>query len=98
MLEKAIRELEVEYVMQYIGIQTNNKYMKNYCKNMYLDASNLRGQAMSQKLFVNGFKQKENVSKFDEDYIKNYDKGSGKGHVDIESPKNLGFYNLHNEN
>ena len=30
--------------------------MKNYCKNMYLDASNLRGQAMSQKLSVNDFK------------------------------------------
>ena len=65
---------------------------------MYLDASNLRGQAMSQKLSVNDFKQRKNISKFDEDFIKNYDKGSGKGHVDIESPKNVGFYNLHNEN
>ena len=39
----------------------NNKYMKNYNKNIessyreYLDANNLYGQAMCQKLPVNGF-------------------------------------------
>ena len=34
---------------------------------MYLDANNLYGWAMSQKLSVKGFKWKKNVSKFDED-------------------------------
>ena len=40
----------------------NNKYMKNYNKNiessclMYLDANNLHGWAMSQKLPLGGFK------------------------------------------
>ena len=40
----------------------NNKYMKNYDKNMessylmYLDANNLYDWATSQKLSVNGFK------------------------------------------
>ena len=34
---------------------------------MYLDANNLYGWAMSQKLLVKGFKWKKNVSKFDED-------------------------------
>ena len=42
--------------------KANNKYMKNYNKNIessyiqYLDANNLYGWAMSQKLPVNGFK------------------------------------------
>ena len=59
--------------------KANNNYMKNYDKNiessylMYLDANNLYGWAMSQKLPVNGFKWKKNVSKFDKDFIKNYD-------------------------
>ena len=40
----------------------NNKFIKNYDKNIdslyieYLDANNLYGWAMSQKLPVNGFK------------------------------------------
>ena len=42
--------------------KANNKYMKNYNENeecsyiQYLDANNLYGWAMSQKLPVNGFK------------------------------------------
>ena len=37
---------------------------------LYLDANNLYGWAMSQKLAVNGFKWLKNVSKIDEDLIK----------------------------
>ena len=47
---------------------------------------NLYGWAMSQKLPVNGFKWVENLSKFNEDFIKNYDENSDKGYfleVDI---------------
>ena len=36
---------------------------------------------MSQKLPVDGFKWKENVSKFNEDFIKNYDEDSNKGYI-----------------
>ena len=37
---------------------------------MYLDANDLYGWAMSQKLPVNGFKWTQNISKFDEDLKK----------------------------
>ena len=59
--------------------EANNKYMKNYDKNkessylMYLDANNLYGWAMSQKQPVDSFKWVKNVSKIDEEFIKNYD-------------------------
>ena len=55
--------------------KANNKYMKNYNKNIessfteYLDANNLYGWAMSKKLPVNGFKwvKQEELSNFNED-------------------------------
>ena len=53
---------------------------------------------MSQKLPVNCFKWMKNVSKFDEDFRKNYDVDSSKGYilkVDVEYPKNL--FNLHSD-
>ena len=52
--------------------------MKNYNKDvissylMYLDANNLYGWAISQKLPVNGFKWVEKLSRFNEIFIKNY--------------------------
>ena len=39
---------------------------------MYLDANNLYGWAMSQKLPVNGFKWVEKLSKFNERFIETY--------------------------
>ena len=67
---------------------------------MYLDANNLYGQAMSQKLPVYGFEcvKKDDLSKFKEIFIKNYDENSGKGYfleVDVEYPKKL--HNLHSD-
>ena len=48
---------------------------------MYLDAKNLYGWAISQKLPVNGFKWEKIVSKFDEDFITNYDEDTNKGYI-----------------
>ena len=62
--------------------KANSKYMKNYNKNIessyliYLDANNLYGWAMSQKLPVNGFKWVNDLSRFNEDFIKNYNENS----------------------
>ena len=53
---------------------------------------------MSQKLPVNGFKWIKNVSKFDEEFIKNYDEDSDKEYileVNVEYLKK--FLNLHND-
>ena len=60
MVEKGIRGGICHTIDRYA--RTNNKYMENYDKNkessyiQYLDANNLYGSAMSQKLPVNGFK------------------------------------------
>ena len=65
----------------------NNKYMKDYNKGEeesfleYLDANNLYGWAMSEPLPVDGFDWIKDLSKIDEDFIKNYDKDSDKGYI-----------------
>ena len=61
--------------------------MKNYDQNkelsyiQYLDANNLYGWAMSQKLLVDGLKWKKCISKFNEDFIKNYDEENDEGYM-----------------
>ena len=81
--------------------KANNKYMKNYDKNkessyiQYLDASNLYGWAMSQKLPVNGFKWINDVTEIDEKFIKYYDEDSDKGYileVDVKYSRNYMIY------
>ena len=79
MTEKVIRGGICQATYRYA--KANNKYMKNYNKNIEssyiecLDANNLCGWAMSQKLPVNDFKwiKKEELSNFNEGFIKNYD-------------------------
>ena len=77
MVEKVIRGGICHAIHR--SAKANNKYMKNYDKNtessylMYLDANNLYGWGMSQKLPVDGFKWKKNTSKFNEDFMKNYE-------------------------
>ena len=78
--------------------KANNKYINNYNKSikssylMYLDANNLYGWALSRKLPINGFKWENDLSWFNEKFIKDYDKNNDVGYfpeVDIEYPKHL---------
>ena len=94
MVEKGIRGGICHSIHRYA--KANNKYMKNYDKDMessyleYLDANNLYGWLMSQKLPVNVFEWVEELSQFNEDFIKNYDEDSNKEYfleVDVEYPK-----------
>ena len=85
MVEKGIRGGICHAINRYA--KANNKYMKNYDEKeessyiQYLDANNLYGLAMSQKLPVSGFKWKKDMSKFTEEFIKNYDEDSDKGYI-----------------
>ena len=69
-----------------IYAKANNKYMNNYNKSikcsylMYLDANNLYGWAISKKLPINGFKWENDLSRFNENFIKNYDENSDVGY------------------
>ena len=91
MVEKLIRRGICHEIHRYA--KANNKYMKNYDKKkeslylMCLDANNLYGWEMPQKWPANGFKWTRSTSKFNKDFIKNYDENSNKGYileVDIE--------------
>ena len=102
MVEKGIRGGICHAIPRYA--KANNKYVKDYKKDeeesflQYSDANNLYGFAMSESLSVNGFNWIEDLSKIDEDFIKNYDENSYKGYileVDVEYPKNL--HDLHND-
>ena len=102
MIEKATREGMCNAV--YKHAKANNKYMKSYDKNIessFLvqnNANNLYGWSMYKKLPIGGFKwvEKEDVLKFDENFIQNYDKNSNIGYVlevDVFYPK--GLHKLH---
>ena len=96
MIEAGIRRRICQSIHRYA--KANNKYMKNYDKSiessylMHLDANNLYGWAMSQKLPTNGFKWVTDVSRFNERFIKTYNENSDIGcflEVDVEYPKEL---------
>ena len=100
MVEKGIRGGICQAIHR--DAKPNNKYMRNYSKDiivsylMCLEANNLYGWAMSQKLPVNGFTWVEKLSRFNERFIKNYNENSDIGYfleVNIDYPKEL--FNLH---
>ena len=102
MVEEGIRGGICHSIHRYT--KANNKYMNNYDENeessyiQYLDANNLYGWAMSQKLPINNFTWVEHTSKINEDFLKNYYENSKKGYileVDVKYPKKL--HDLHSD-
>ena len=85
MVEEGIRGGICHSIHRYA--KANCKYMKNYDENeqssyiQYLDANNLYGWAMSQKLPVNGFKWLEDTSEINEEFIKNHDETNNKRYI-----------------
>ena len=62
---------------------------------MYLDVNNLYGWAMSKKSPVNNFKWENDLSRFNKNFITNYNKNSDVGYffeVDIKYPKQLSSF------
>ena len=82
MFEKGTRAGMCHAIYRYA--KANNKYMKNYGKNIassfleYLGANNLYGWPMIRMLPIDGFKWVNDLSIFTEDFIKNYDENSEK--------------------
>ena len=102
MVEEGIRGGICHAVQHYAN--ANNKYMKDYDRKkkssyiQYLDANNLFGKAMTEKLPVRGFRWMDDISKIDEDFVKDYNKNDNKGYildVDIDYPNKL--QNLHSD-
>ena len=102
MIEDGIRG-GICHVMQRYA-KANNKYMMDYDKNkktsyiQYLDANNLYGKAMTEKLPVRGFRWMTDISRMDEDFVRSYDKNNIKGYilqVDVDYPNEL--QNLHSD-
>ena len=104
MEEKRIRRGMCNAIHKYA--KANNKYMKDIDKNKissfleYLDANNLYGWAMSQKIPVGNFKwiKKRDLPKTDKKFIKSYDVDSNVGfvlEVDVDYPKKL--HKLHSD-
>ena len=101
MFEEGIRGGMCQSMHRYA--KANNKYMRDHDKNKessyleYLDANNLYGWAMSEKLPVRNFKwiDKDDISKFDEKFIKNYDENSDKRcilEVDVKYPEKIRMF------
>ena len=101
MVEEGIRGGICHSIHRYA--RANNRYMKNYDENeespyiQYLDANNLYGWAMSQKLPVNGLQGVNDASEINEEFVKNYE-DNNKGYileVDVKYPKKL--HDLHSD-
>ena len=74
MVEKRTKGRTCHSINRYA--KANNKYLKMMMKrssySKYWDVNNLYGRTMSQKLPINGFKWVEDLSEFDEGFIKSH--------------------------
>ena len=102
MVEEGIRGGICHAMQRYA--KANNKYMKDYDRKkkssyiQYLDPNNLYGKPMAEKLPVRGFNWVNDISKIDEDFVKDYNKNDNKGYileVDVDYPNKL--QNLHSD-
>ena len=102
MVEEGIRG-GIRHVMQRY-VKANKRYMKDYDRKkkssyiQYLDANNLYGKAMTEKLPVRGFRWMDDISKIDGDFVKVYNKNDNKGYildVNVDYPNKL--QNLHSD-
>ena len=102
MIEKGIRG-GVSIISNRYG-KANNKYMKNFNKKkpdkhlIYVDANNLYGEAMSQKLPVHSFNwltNKEIENLFNQQIVQVWEKTPCILEVDLEYPEEL--HDLHND-
>ena len=102
MVEEGIRGGICHAIQRYA--KANNKYMNDYDRKkkssyiQYLDANNLYGKAITEKLPVRGFRWMDHISKIDEAFVKDYNKNDNKGYildVDVHYPNKL--QNLHSD-
>ena len=102
MVEKGIWKEIYHAIHQYA--KANNKYMEDYDENKesshlkYWDVNNFYGSAMLLKLPVNKFEWIEDISQFNEDFIKNYNEMSDTEYLfefDFQYLKKL--HELHND-
>ena len=103
MIESGMRGGVCHVIRSYV--EAIDKYMDNYDENkessflQYLDANNLYGCPMIEKLPVGGFKWVKIASRIiDEEFIKNYDDDNNMGlflNVDMEYPKEV--HDLHSD-
>ena len=102
MVEKGIRGGICHAIHRYA--KANNKYMKDCKINIissyleYLDANNLYGWGMSQRLPVNGLKWVKKLLKVNENFIKNYNEKVIKD-IFLKQTQNIqkNFFNLHKD-
>ena len=101
-IEEGIRGGICHAIQRYA--KANNKYMKDYEKKkkssyiQYLDANNLYGKAMTEKLPVRGFRWMDDISRMNEDFLRSYNKNDIKRYileVDVDYPNKL--QNLHSD-
>ena len=102
MIEEGIRGGICHAIQRYA--KANNKYMKDYDKRkkssyiQYLDANNLCGKAMTEKLPVRGFNWVNDIFEINEKFVKSYNKNSDKGYIleaDVDYPNEL--QNIHSD-